>query len=312
VRLRFILGNLVSLVRSLSPKEINKSICKTFDLIGFNIDKPVRQVAIKPNLCYYWDASTGYTTDPRIVSGVIDWVRDRLGVDTEIKIVESDATGMRTKLAFLILGYEKLAREKDVELVNLTDVPSIVEKVTVNKHEYDFKVPLLLKEADLFINVPKLKIMRISRITCAMKNIFGCISSPRKIVYHPRISEAIVGINKILKPHVTLVDGIVGLGRYPIKLDLIMASKDVFSLDWVASEIMGYSPSEIDFLNLSRKEGLGESQGIQTVGEDPKDIRKIFPKAGRLSTEYLWSLQIGLLKTYAKIVDDIIPPFVQE
>jgi uncharacterized protein (DUF362 family) len=211
------LGDVVSLVRSQSPEEIKSSIYKAFDLIGYNVNKPVSQVVIKPNLCYYWDAATGYTTDPRVVSGIIDWVRDRFGEDIEIKLVEADASAMRTHLAFLILGYEKLAREKRVELFNLSEGQSIVEKLIVNYKKMEFKVPKILKEADLFINVPKMKIMRITRITCAMKNIFGCIVFPRKIVYHPYLNEAIVGINKILKPHLTLVDGLVGLGRYPIK-----------------------------------------------------------------------------------------------
>lgn len=306
------MGDLVSLVRCKSPDEIKNTIYKALDLINYSHDNPVRSVVIKPNLCYYWDASTGYTTDPRVVSGIIDWVRDRFGENTKIKIAEADASAMRTNLAFLILGYEKIAREKGVELKNISDDQGLVEKVTVNKREIEFKVPQFLKEADLFINVPKLKIMRITRITCAMKNIFGCISTPRKVVYHPHLNEAIVGINKVLKPHLTLVDGLVGLGRYPVKLDLIMASRDAFSMDWIASDIMGYNPSTLDFLKIARKEKVGNPDGIRTVGEKPDEFRKKFPKASSLPTEYLWSLEIGLLKTYSRILGDIIPPFIQE
>lgn len=64
-----------------------------------------------------------------------------------------------------------------------------------------------------------------------MKNIFGCIGYRRKIVYHPFLDEAIVGINKVLRPHLTVVEGLVALGRYPVKLVLIMASADPFSVD---------------------------------------------------------------------------------
>jgi hypothetical protein len=38
----------------------------------------------------------------------------------------------------------------------------------------------------------------------------------------------------------------------------------------------------------------------------------MFPKEGIVPTEYLWSLQIGLLKAYAKIVNDVIPPSIQD
>ena len=306
------MGNIVSLVHIQSADEIKNSIYKALNLINFNINKQVRTVAIKPNLCYYWDASTGYTTDPLIIAGIIDWVRDSCGEDIDIKIVETDASAMRTNLAFSILGYEKLAIEKGVELVNLSEGQSSDKKVYVNNREIEFKVPQLLQEVDLFINAPKLKVMRITRITCAMKNLFGCISSTRKILYHPYLNETIVGINKILKPQLTLVDGQVALGRYPIKLGLLMASTDVFSIDWIASVIMGYNPLKLDFLNIALKENVGSRNGLSTVGENPKEFKKMFPKEGIVPTEYLWSLQIGLLKAYAKIVNDVIPPSIQD
>jgi uncharacterized protein (DUF362 family) len=305
------LGDTVGLVRSQSSDDITNSIYRVLDLIDFKIEKPVKKVAIKPNLCYYWDASTGYTTDPRVVSGIIDWVRDKCGEYTEIFVVEADASAMRTNLAFPILGYEKLAEEKNIKLYNLSDGPSTENKVSVNNREMTFKTPQLLQEADFFINVPKMKLMRISHITCGMKNIFGCISSPLKNVYHPFLNTAIVGINKVLEPHLTVVDGLVGLGRNPIKLDLIMASKDVFSIDWIASEIMGYNPSTLEFLRIAEKEGFGSHNGIKTVGNNPEEFKQIFPKVGNIPTEYLWSLEIGLLKLYSKIVNDIVPPFVE-
>ena len=39
----------------------------------------------------------------------------------DIAIVESDASAMRCKYAFSMLGYEKLAKEKNVRLVNLSE-----------------------------------------------------------------------------------------------------------------------------------------------------------------------------------------------
>ncbi|GAH40980.1 unnamed protein product [marine sediment metagenome] len=61
---------------------------------------------------YYWDASTGETTDPRIVSSIIDSLRNRFGDNVDICVVESDASAMRTKYAFKVLGYDKLCEEK--------------------------------------------------------------------------------------------------------------------------------------------------------------------------------------------------------
>ncbi|MFX1300270.1 MAG: DUF362 domain-containing protein [Promethearchaeota archaeon] len=306
------MGSLVSLVRTWgSEEEIADSLSKALDLINFKPNAPVKSVLIKPNLCYYWNAATGYTTDPRVVAGIIDCIRERYSKDTDIQIVEADATAMRTKYAFLMLGYENLARQKNVKLFNLSNDSTSDTKVRVSGREIMFKIPQSLLKTDLFINVPKLKTMRATHITCALKNIFGCIASPRKIVYHPFLNQAIVGVNKILHPHLTVADGLVALGSSPAKLDLIMASIDPFSIDWIASQIMGYEPSRIGFLRVAMKENLGNSDGIQTRGESVNAFKKIFPKGNFFSSGRWWNIQFKLLNLYSKIVKDVVPPVLE-
>jgi len=305
------MGSIVGLVKANSLDNLKDQVSQVTDLIGFKPEGTVKTVIVKPNLCYYWDASTGYTTDPRLVAGVIDWVRGRFG-EVEIKVAEADASAMRTKYVFPALGYEKLAKEKNVELFNLSNDVLLDESVHVNGQEISFKVPSSLKKCDLFINVPKLKIMRAIKITCAMKNVFGCIGFPRKIVYHKILDEAIVGINKVLHPHLTIVDGLVGLGRFPVKLGLIMASVDVVSADWVASQIMGYRPSGVKFLKLAIKEKLGDPRSTVIVGEKLSEFAKAFPKEGFAATRYLWGIQFSLLNAYRRVSGDIIPPILEE
>jgi len=298
-------------VKADASSNLKDSISQVLDLIGFKSSASVKTVVVKPNLCYYWDASTGYTTDPRVVSGIIDYVREKFG-DVDIKVAEADASAMRTKYAFPVLGYDGLAKEKNVELFNLSNDVLLDKTVEVNGRKISFKVPKTLTKCDLFINVPKLKIMRATKITCAMKNIFGCIGFPRKIVYHKYLNEAIVGINKVLHPHLTIVDGLVGLGRFPVKLNLIMASNDVFSVDWVASQIMGYKPSGVKFLKLAVKEKVGDPDGLVTVGQNPREFAKVFPKEGFAATRYLWDAQFWLLNAYRRATGDILPPVLDE
>jgi uncharacterized protein (DUF362 family) len=307
------MGSVVCLVRAQSSVEdIKSAVSKALDLIDFKPDSPVKSVAIKPNLCYYWDSDTGYTSDPRVVAGAIDYVREKCGKDVDIKVVEADASAMRTKYAFPVLGYEQLAKEKNVELFNLSEDAFVEKKVHVNKREISFQVPELLLKADLFVNVPKLKIMRATKITCAMKNIFGCIGYRRKVVYHPFLEEAVVGINKILRPHLTVVDGLVALGRLPVKLGLIMAGVDPFSVDWVASQIMGYKPSRVKFLKVAMKEKFGSLNGVTTCGENIAEFKKIFPRENFASSNYWWNIQFWLLKAYQKVTGDIIPPVLED
>jgi len=117
-----------------------------------------------------------------------------------ISIVESDASAMQCKHAFKMLSYEKLAYHYNVNLVNLSEDPHGIENVTAGGHSLKIMVPKTIKEADLKINVPKIKysIEKI-KITCALKNIFGCNPYPKKFKYHHNIYEAIVAINKAMK-----------------------------------------------------------------------------------------------------------------
>jgi uncharacterized protein (DUF362 family) len=155
--------------------------------------------------------------------------------------------------------------------------------------------------------VPKLKIMREVVITCALKNIFGCIGFPRKIVYHPHLNEAIVGINQLLKPHLIIVDGLVALGKFPVKLGLTMAGKDSFSVDWVAAKVMGYNPSKIKFLQIAEKARLGNPKEITILGEDIEKFKKIFPRNNFFFTQLWFKTQLNLLSIYNKVVGDTIP-----
>jgi uncharacterized protein (DUF362 family) len=304
--------NYISLVKSSNKgANIKQPLSEALNLIGFKPKSSVNTVAVKVNLCYYWNASTGFTTDPRLVEVLIDHLRETYGNDVEIKIVEADASAMRTKYAFPLLGYTRLAERKKVALFNLSDDVIEEREVQVNNRKIGFKVPRMLLQSDLFINVPKLKIMRETHITCAMKNIFGCIAYPRKVIYHPFLEEAIVGINKILKPHLNVVDGLVALGCFPVRLNLLMASENSFSVDWVAAQVMGYEPSQIKFLNLATKEALGNPKNIKVLGEKIETFRKDFPTENNFFARVKMRLQSSLLKTYSRISGDIIPPALE-
>lgn len=302
----------VSLVRTSDLEDVvRNSLGHAIDLINFRPRSRARSIVIKPNLCYYWKADTGYTTDPQLVAAIIDWIRKECGSNVQIRVVEADATAMRTKHAFLMLGYEELAKEKNVELFNLSNDTLEERKISVNNREIVFQVPQSLLSADLFINVPKFKTMRATRITCALKNVFGCVGVPRKIVYHAFLDEAIVGINKILHPDLTVVDGIVALGRFPIKLGLIMAGTDPFSIDWVASEIMGFNPSKIGALRIAMEEEIVNSDSPSIVGDSSESFKQIFPRSTRFSSN-LWNLQLRFLRIYQKITGDVIPPILED
>ncbi len=258
--------SLVSLVR-IRNENLGEAISRSLDLIGFKFPNGIRNVVIKPNLCYYLDYTTGYTTDPSFVAAYAEVLRNRISKRLKIYVVESDASAMKCKYAFRMLGYDKMTRRCGLELVNLSEDKSEKVQVQIKDLNFSFRVPSTIQKADLLINIPKLKYMvRTVKITCALKNIFGCIPYPSKFRYHEKLGETIVAINKIVKPDLCTVDGNVVYGDGTRKLGLTMSSRDGVSIDAACAKILGISPRRIKYLLIAEKEKLGhisfETRGV--------------------------------------------------
>jgi uncharacterized protein (DUF362 family) len=250
--------SLVSLVK-IKNSNIKSAIKESLGLIDYKFSKDIRNIVIKPNLCYYWDYSTGQTTNPRIIAELIELINENLSKHVNISIVESDASAMICKYAFRMLGYEKLAEKYNVKLVNLSNESCNPVEVTVGKEVFHFMIPKIIEEADLKINVPKIKYTtRGIELTCALKNIYGCNPYPKKFKYHGILAETIVALNKIMRFDLSIIDGYIVSGIHPRKLGLVMASRDPVAIDAAAAEIAGLNPKKIKYLQLAEKEGIGK------------------------------------------------------
>lgn len=291
--------SLVSFVQ-IKNSNITEAIDNSLRLINYSLPRDARNIVIKPNLCYYWDYTTGETTDPRFVAALIELIRMKISRNVNISIVESDASAMRCKYAFKMLGYEKLAEEYGVNLVNLSKERYDVVRVKAGKIAFKIMVPGIIREADLKINVPKIKysIERI-KITCALKNIFGCNPYPKKFRYHPVLDEAIVAINKAMKFDLCIIDGNIVSGIQPRKLGLVMASQDSVAIDVTAAEIAGVNPKSIRYIQLAHKEGLGNIRFIPK-GKPIEYFKARYPRKGfqskLMGKAYSIAVKTGLSK----------------
>jgi uncharacterized protein (DUF362 family) len=261
--------------------------------------KGAKNIVIKPNMCYYWDHSTGHTTDPKFVAALIEIIRDRISRSANISIVESDASAMKCKYAFPLLGYEKLAAEYGVDLVNLSEDKMENIKIKVNNQNFDLLMPQTIRDSDLRINVPKAKYMDSVRISSGLKNIFGCNPIPLKYKFHPVLNETIVALNKVMKFNLHILDGIVLLGTHPIQLNLIMSSQDPVAFDAAASRLLGQNPRKVKTITLAQAEGLGTMKYFPK-GIDPVMFEKVFPKKSFsekfVTSAFAFGLRTGIFK----------------
>lgn len=290
------------------------------DTVGLAIHKlnydfsNVKSVIIKPNLCYYWNASTGETTDGRVVSAIINFLRNKIGQNVDITVAEADASAMKTKFAFDILGYTELCRKNNVKLLNLSEGKISDMTVKVNGGEITLPFNDDLLNADLIVNVPKLKTHNFVGMTCSLKNIFGAIAKPRKFSYHKNINNTIVAANKIVKPQINVVDGLIVRGSHPTKLGVVLAGDNALSTDFIAARIMSFNPRRVPHLSLAEKEKLGETRTISLVedGITLAAIKKKFPHYNYTMHAISWGLQLKVLRTYTTVSGDVLPPFLAE
>jgi uncharacterized protein (DUF362 family) len=211
-------------------------------------------------MCYYWDSTTGQTTDPNFVAALIELIREKTAHTSKISVIESDASAMKCKFAFKMLGYEKLSQDYEVPLVNLSEDKSNLTQVNVGEQRFSLKIPQTIQKADLKINVPKIKYTpRKTKLTCALKNIFGCNPYPKKFRYHPRLEEVVVAINKLMRFDLCLIDGNIVSGSQPRRMGLVMASQDQVAIDVAAAKVAGLNPNTLAYIRLACKEGLGSS-----------------------------------------------------
>lgn len=287
-------------IRRDTIESFKEAIVNSLDLIDYTLPKSAKKVVIKPNLCYYWDYTTGETTDPRFAAALIEVIRENISSKADISLIESDASAMKCKYAFQMLGYTKLSQDYGVKLVNLAEDATKTVEACAGGYKLKLRVPETIETADLKINTAKAKYSVPGvKITCALKNIFGCNPYPKKFKYHPKIGEVIVALNKTYNFDLCVIGDNIVSAAEPRKLGLVMASTDPVAIDTAASKIAGVNPKSIKYLKLAAKEGLGSMDFVQK-GVPLEYFKARYPKKGvkrrLIKQAYELTVTLGLNK----------------
>lgn len=219
---------------------------------------PSRSVIIKPNLVKASPASDGATTHPEIVAGIIEYLQGR-GI-SRIEIAEGSWLGASTRDAFRVCGYESLSREYGVPLIDLKSDRT----VEVNVEGMKLKVSSRIAEAGFLINVPVLKAHCQTTMTCALKNMKGCIPDSEKRRYHTiGIHRPVAYLSKALRTDLVIVDALCGdlyfeEGGTPVRMSRIIAGLNPLNVDIYCSGLIGYSQNVIDYIGIAKEIGVGD------------------------------------------------------
>lgn len=135
----------------------------------------------------------------------------------------------------------------------------------------DFGNFLLSKEAmdaDVVINIPKVKSHVQLTMTLGVKNLFGCVPGKMKAWWHmeagkdrQRFGTMLVETAKAINPELTIIDSIIGhegngpMNGEPKPIGVLAASNNVFAIDRAMVEVLKVAPNRLPTLVESERLG---------------------------------------------------------
>jgi uncharacterized protein (DUF362 family)/NAD-dependent dihydropyrimidine dehydrogenase PreA subunit len=273
----------VSVVRARDYEcyQIYSALERCIELIGGlkEVIRPGSRVLIKIN--HLPPASVpekGIVTHPVFTEAVIQLLKNYGAHITVGDDIES-ASGYR------VSGYYEMCRRAGVRLVNLREIGFRETKCNGRflDKAYLSKVAL---NADVIVNVPKLKTHSLTILTGGVKNMYGIIPKGLRTRFHGEyvssedFGEVLTDIFSTLIPQLTIMDGIIAMeGEGPAvgrlrQLGLIFASRDAVAVDAVVSKIIGLEPMGIHTTHCCTMRGLGVGTlgNIEVVGERIEDV----------------------------------------
>lgn len=243
-------------------EELDQAVSEALEWVGWEqiVERNAR-LAIKPNFTYP-RYKQGVTTSPALLEALVRVFSARTG---HISIVESDGAlrAWTAEEAFRAHGLEELSRRYGVRTVNLTHADKAETPIPGCDGRIRIELPrILLEETDVLVTVPVLKTHTHTRVSLGLKNLWGCIPSIHRLLYHYALNDILVGLARLFRPKMSVLDGIWGLDGLgpmygdPIYLNTFVVSADLGAGEIVGCRLMGIDHRGVEHLRRAERAGL--------------------------------------------------------
>ena len=216
-------------------------------------------IALKPNLVLAGKPENGATTHPGVLSGCIAYLQGEGFSD--ICVMESSWVGDRTDRAMKLCGYDKVCEKYGVPFYDLKKDKTR----TVRTPLQDMEITSRALDTDFLIDLPVLKGHCQTLMTCALKNLKGCLPDREKRRFHADgLIEPIAALGATLKPALTIVDSICGdlnfeEGGNPVQTNRMYLGTDPVQIDAYGCRLMGLQIEDVPYIQLAEKLGAGST-----------------------------------------------------
>ncbi len=251
-----------------------------------------KKIVIKPNLVAKRSPESAATAHPAVVAAVIEWLRAR-GADN-ITLAESPGgvyNAARLRGIYAATGMQALADEYGVKLNYDCTFRETTAPDGTRCRLFDIIAPIL--DADVIIDVCKLKTHALTGMSAAVKNMFGTIPGIVKFEMHSRypdygnFAEMLVDLCQLLADRcefVSVTDGIVAMegngptAGDPRPLGVMLVSRNPFVSDAAAAHLIGRD-KKIATVEFAAGRGISPESfdGVNVVGEKLEPVELAMP-----------------------------------
>jgi len=253
------------IISDVQNNRIPEIIENIFEIFGIKEKVKDKIILVKPNLLGAFPPERGVTTDPRIISAIVQELKKYKPKE----IIVGDNSG---SIHFDPLKIAKITGILDASCGCYSNIAKEIVKVKIDSPFIkELFISKIVKQADYIINVPKFKTHGLTTITGALKNMFGIIPGGKKAKLHTfsrsikEFAELLIDIYQIRIPDLNIMDAIIGMeGPGPTNgkariINKILSSDNGVSLDSIMASMMGINPNSIELLQVAKERDLGET-----------------------------------------------------
>ncbi len=265
-----------------SEAKISDSIRMQFELLG-GLEKfvtPGDTVLLKPNFIAPRPRRCAAQTDPAVLIETAKLLKD---FGAKPFIGDSPAWGNLFSCIKALKLQEPL-RKLSIPVKQL-DKPKWCR---IGVHNTEVGISSIALDADVILNLAKLKTHQQLIATFAIKNMFGCVSGKRKALWHfakgknpDDFCELLIEIFKFLNPVLTIIDAVTVMdGPGPIRgrarpLGYLLGGTEPIALETICCKLVNIKLEDLPIIKTARKLqfGCSDPDKIKILGDNfPENI----------------------------------------
>jgi len=272
---------------SYQAEEIRTAVNSLFEELGGieKFVKPGYKVLLKPNMLTSRGPEKASTTHPAVVEEV---ARLCVKAGATVQIGDSPpAVFGRTEEFWEKTGLAKAAQNSGATLISFEKDAKAPITFFSNGRSLTTHIVKSYFLADVVINIAKMKTHNLTRITGAVKNLFGLVPGLSKAGWHkafPRpveFSDFMSDLSHQLPCALSIIDGIEAMdGQGPaggrvVKAQILIASESPVAADMCFCELVGIDHNQVPMLQRCHQLNWGPKNldEIETAGRSIEELK---------------------------------------